>query len=86
MNCGIASHLGLFLAHVDEQRLLHERREDSNDDGTWPGSVVEFMDVIGLLTNPRAYGGDAADAFHLVIPSLPGHGFSMAKSQASASC
>jgi epoxide hydrolase len=42
----------------------------------WPGSVVEFMDVIGPLSDPRAHGGDAADAFHLVIPSIPGHGFS----------
>ena len=42
----------------------------------WPGSVVEFMDVIGPLSNPRAHGGDPADAFHLVIPSIPGFGFS----------
>lgn len=42
----------------------------------WPGSVIEFLDVIGPLTDPRAHGGDAADAFHLVIPSLPGYGFS----------
>ncbi|MGY0062043.1 epoxide hydrolase family protein [Streptomyces sp. LZ34] len=42
----------------------------------WPGSVVEFLDVIGPLTDPRAYGGDPADAFHLVIPSIPGFGFS----------
>jgi epoxide hydrolase len=42
----------------------------------WPGSVVEFLKVIGPLSDPRAYGGDPADAFHLVIPSLPGHGFS----------
>jgi pimeloyl-ACP methyl ester carboxylesterase len=42
----------------------------------WPGSVVEFLDIIGPLANPRAHGGDPADAFHLVIPSLPGHGFS----------
>jgi epoxide hydrolase len=42
----------------------------------WPGSVVEFLDVIGPLTDPKAHGGDAADAFHLVIPSLPGFGFS----------
>jgi len=42
----------------------------------WPGSVVEFLDVIGPLTDPVAYGGDPADAFHLVIPSLPGYGFS----------
>ncbi|MDH1440418.1 epoxide hydrolase [Pseudomonas sp. GD03722] len=42
----------------------------------WPGSVIEFLKVIGPLTDPVAHGGDAADAFHLVIPSLPGFGFS----------
>jgi pimeloyl-ACP methyl ester carboxylesterase len=42
----------------------------------WPGSIVEFLDIIGPLTDPAAYGGNAADAFHLVIPSLPGFGFS----------
>ena len=42
----------------------------------WPGSVLEFRDVIGPLTDPVAHGGQAADAFHLVIPSLPGFGLS----------
>ena len=42
----------------------------------WPGSIVEFLDIIGPLTDPRAHGGDPADAFHLVIPSIPGYGFS----------
>ncbi|GGC25002.1 epoxide hydrolase family protein [Pseudoduganella buxea] len=42
----------------------------------WPGSVLEFRDVIGPLTDPVAHGGQAQDAFHLVIPSLPGFGFS----------
>jgi pimeloyl-ACP methyl ester carboxylesterase len=42
----------------------------------WPGSIVEFLDVIGPLSDPRAHGGDPGDAFHLVIPSLPGYGFS----------
>jgi pimeloyl-ACP methyl ester carboxylesterase len=42
----------------------------------WPGSVVEFLNVIGPLTDPRAHGGDPADAFHLVVPSIPGYGFS----------
>ncbi|MGX9958283.1 epoxide hydrolase family protein [Xanthomonas euvesicatoria] len=42
----------------------------------WPGSILEFRDVIGPLTDPVAYGGKASDAFHLVIPSLPGFGFS----------
>jgi pimeloyl-ACP methyl ester carboxylesterase len=42
----------------------------------WPGSVAEFLDVIGPLTDPAAYGGDPADAFHVVVPALPGFGFS----------
>jgi epoxide hydrolase len=42
----------------------------------WPGSVAEFLDVIGPLTDPRSHGGDAADSFHLVVPTLPGFGFS----------
>jgi pimeloyl-ACP methyl ester carboxylesterase len=42
----------------------------------WPSSVVEFIDVIGPLTNPVAHGGTAADAFHVIIPSIPGYGFS----------
>lgn len=42
----------------------------------WPGSTVEFMDVIAPLTDPVAHGGSAADAFHVVVPSLPGFGFS----------
>jgi pimeloyl-ACP methyl ester carboxylesterase len=42
----------------------------------WPGSIVEFLDVVGPFTDPVAHGGEAADAFHLVIPSLPGFGFS----------
>lgn len=42
----------------------------------WPGSVLEFRAMIGPLTDPTAYGGQASDAFHLVIPALPGFGFS----------
>jgi pimeloyl-ACP methyl ester carboxylesterase len=42
----------------------------------WPGSVIELLDVVGPLTDPTAHGGQAADAFHLVLPSLPGYGFS----------
>ncbi|RJL36068.1 epoxide hydrolase family protein [Bailinhaonella thermotolerans] len=42
----------------------------------WPGSIVEFLGLIGPLTDPVAYGGAAGDAFHLVIPSLPGYGLS----------
>ena len=42
----------------------------------WPGSIVEFLEVIGPLSDPAAHGGAAADAFHVVCPSLPGYGFS----------
>jgi pimeloyl-ACP methyl ester carboxylesterase len=42
----------------------------------WPGSVVELLDTVGPLTDPTAHGGRAEDAFHLVLPSLPGYGFS----------
>jgi epoxide hydrolase len=42
----------------------------------WPGSIVEFLDIIGPLTDPRSHGGDPADAFHVVIPSIPGFGLS----------
>ncbi len=43
----------------------------------WPGSIVEFLEIIGPLSDPGAHGGDSADAFHLVIPSVPGFGFSV---------
>jgi pimeloyl-ACP methyl ester carboxylesterase len=42
----------------------------------WPGSVIELLDTIGPLTDPTAHGGDAEDAFHLVLPSIPGYGLS----------
>jgi pimeloyl-ACP methyl ester carboxylesterase len=42
----------------------------------WPGSILEFRKVIDALADPRAHGGDPADAFHVVVPSLPGYGFS----------
>ena len=48
----------------------------------YPSSFVEYINLIGPLTDPRAHGGDPADAFHLVIPSLPGFGFSQPISDA----
>ena len=42
----------------------------------WPGSVIEMLDSVGPLTDPTAHGGSAEDAFHLVLPSLPGYGLS----------
>jgi microsomal epoxide hydrolase len=72
-----------FTTEIDGQRVhfLHVRSPEP--DATplimthgWPGSVVEFTEVIGPLTDPRSHGGDPADAFHLVLPSIPGYGFS----------
>jgi pimeloyl-ACP methyl ester carboxylesterase len=42
----------------------------------WPGSIAEYLEIIGPLSDPRAHGGDPADAFHVVVPSIPGFGFS----------
>src|SRR5205809_2985776 len=42
----------------------------------WPGSVIELLETVGPLTEPAAHGGRAEDAFHLVLPSIPGYGFS----------
>jgi pimeloyl-ACP methyl ester carboxylesterase len=72
-----------FTTVIDGQRVhfLHVRSAEPDAvplvlTHGWPGSIVEFLDVIGPLTDPRAHGGDPADAFHLVVPSLPGYGFS----------
>ena len=48
----------------------------------WPGSFVEFLEAIGPLTDPGAHGGRSADAFHVVVPSLPGYGFSAKPTEA----
>ena len=72
-----------FLTEIDglDIHFIHVRSE--HEDALplivthgWPGSVVEQLKIIEPLTNPTAHGGSAADAFHIVIPSLPGHGFS----------
>src|SRR5215472_14160176 len=47
----------------------------------WPGSVIEMIDTVGPLTDPTAHGGSADDALHLVLPSLPGYGFSAAPTE-----
>ncbi|WP_228975628.1 epoxide hydrolase family protein [Streptomyces sp. DH12] len=72
-----------YLATVDGQNVhfLHVRSPEPGATPLvllhgWPGSVADFLDVIGPLSDPRAHGGDPADAFHLVVPSLPGFGFS----------
>ncbi|MVU77794.1 alpha/beta fold hydrolase [Nocardia sp. ET3-3] len=72
-----------FLTEIEGQRIhfLHIRSAEPNAvplllTHGWPGSIADFLDVIGPLTDPGAHGGDPADAFHLVIPALPGFGFS----------
>jgi pimeloyl-ACP methyl ester carboxylesterase len=72
-----------FITEIDglDIHFLHVRSPEPNAfplviTHGWPGSFVEFLDVIGPLTDPAAHGGDPADAFHVVCPSLPGYGFS----------
>ncbi len=65
--------LGIHFVHV---RSPHENALPLVITHGWPGSIVEFQKIIEPLTNPTAHGGDAADAFHVVCPSLPGFGFS----------
>ncbi|WP_329257525.1 epoxide hydrolase 1 [Actinoallomurus sp. NBC_01490] len=65
--------LGIHFLHV---RSPHESALPLVLTHGWPGSIVEFLKVIGPLTDPTAHGGRASDAFHVVCPSLPGYGFS----------
>jgi pimeloyl-ACP methyl ester carboxylesterase len=65
--------LGIHFLHV---RSPHEGAFPLVITHGWPGSIVEFLKVIGPLTDPTAHGGDAGDAFDVVCPSLPGYGFS----------
>src|SRR5215831_7687472 len=65
--------LGIHFIHV---RSRHEDALPLILTHGWPGSVIEMLGVVGPLTDPAAHGGSAGDAFHLVIPSLPGYGFS----------
>ena len=72
-----------FLTQIDgvDIHFIHVRSKHENAlpviiTHGWPGSIIEQLKVIDPLTNPTAHGGSAADAFHVVIPSLPGHGFS----------
>jgi pimeloyl-ACP methyl ester carboxylesterase len=72
-----------FLTEIDglDIHFIHVRSKHENAlpmivTHGWPGSVIEQLKIIAPLTDPTAHGGTAADAFHLVIPSLPGYGFS----------
>jgi pimeloyl-ACP methyl ester carboxylesterase len=72
-----------FITEIDglDIHFIHVRSKHENAlpmivTHGWPGSIIEQMKIIDPLTNPTAHGGNASDAFHLVIPSLPGYGFS----------
>ncbi len=72
-----------FVTEIDglDIHFIHVRSKHANAlplivTHGWPGSIIEQMKIIDPLTNPTAHGGNAADAFHLVIPSLPGYGYS----------
>ena len=72
-----------FMTEIDglELHFLHVRSPHENAlplivTHGWPGSIIEQLKLIGPLTDPTSHGGSEADAFHVVIPSLPGHGFS----------
>ncbi len=72
-----------FLTEIDGARVhaLHARSPEPDALPLvlvhgWPGSIVEFLDIVGPLSDPRAHGGDPADAFHVLCPSIPGYGFS----------
>ena len=72
-----------FMTEIDgvDIHFIHVRSEHENAlplimTHGWPGSVIELLETVGPLTDPTAHGGTAEDAFHLVLPSLPGYGFS----------
>jgi pimeloyl-ACP methyl ester carboxylesterase len=78
-----------FTTTIDGQTIhyLHVQSSESNATPLmlihgWPGSFVEFIELIGPLTDPAAHGSDPANAFHVVIPSIPGFGFSTPLSEA----
>src|SRR5262249_36722085 len=77
------SELPQFITEIDglDIHFIHVRSKHDNAlpiivTHGWPGSIIEQLKVIEPLTNPTAHGGTEADAFHVVIPSLPGYGFS----------
>jgi pimeloyl-ACP methyl ester carboxylesterase len=74
--------LPMFITEIDglDIQFIHVRSK--HEDALpmilthgWPGSILEFLKVIGPLTDPTAFGGKVSDAFHVVIPSIPGFGF-----------
>src|ERR1051325_11228285 len=82
----IATHLNAlpqFVTEIDGVDIHFIHVKSPHEDALplimthgWPGSIIELLETIGPLTNPTAHGGEADDAFHLVLPSVPGYGFS----------
>jgi microsomal epoxide hydrolase len=68
--------------HFIHQRSPHPEATPLLITHGWPGSIVEFLDVIPMLTEPERFGGDSKDAFHVICPSLPGYGCSSAATTA----
>ena len=73
-----------FMTEIDglDIHFIHVRSKHENAlplivTHGWPGSIIEHLKIVGPLTNPTAHGANASDAFHLVIPSMPGYGFSV---------
>jgi Epoxide hydrolase N terminus len=72
-----------FITEIDRLDIHFIHVRSPHDDALplimthgWPGSVIELLETVGPLTDPTAHGGDAEDAFHLVLPSIPGYGLS----------
>lgn len=79
------NQLPQFMAQIGEQQIhfIHQPGQGPNPmplvlTHGWPGSFIEMAEIIPMLADPASYGGDAQDAFHVVVPSLPGYGFSSA--------
>jgi pimeloyl-ACP methyl ester carboxylesterase len=77
------SALPHFITEIDglDIHFIHVRSQHENTlpviiTHGWPGSIIEMLEIIGPLTDPTAHGGSAADAFHVVVPSIPGYGYS----------
>jgi len=79
----LLNSFGHFRTRIDDQSIHFLHATSAHAEALpllithgWPGSIVEFLDVIPRLTDPEAFGGQASDAFHVVAPSLPGYGWS----------
>jgi pimeloyl-ACP methyl ester carboxylesterase len=83
------NQLSHFKTEIEPGRQLHFIHERSSQEHAlpllmthgWPGSIAEFLEIIPMLTEPENFGGNPADAFHVICPSIPGYGFSDAATE-----